>query len=271
MRNLILGCVSVVAASLLISAGVRPAPPATYLTFNGAGAHADVASGPGMSVGARGLTIAVWMRPDSLAFASTEGSLSSQRYVYWLGKGQKSHTEWMFRMYSLTNPGPRANRISFYVFNPGGGRGCGAYFQDPIRAGEWMFVAGVVDSGAQTVSIYKNGVLRHTDSYASLDPGPRAGSAPVRIGSGDLSSYFKGAIARLRIWSRPLSDVEIRGLFESDSTPADGLTTQLLLDDGDGTTARDSIGGHDAALVDATWASGSGLLSAVAGSSGGGC
>lgn len=95
MRNLIVGLVAVAASTFLISTGVRPTPPATYLTFDGVGAHADVARGSWMSVGPLGLTMAVWMRPDSLTFANTDGSLSSQRYVYWLGKGEKSHTEWM--------------------------------------------------------------------------------------------------------------------------------------------------------------------------------
>ena len=68
-----------------------------------------------------GFTIAVWMRPDALTFAKTQGSLTNQQYVHWL-----TNHEWAFRMYSQTNPpGPRANRISFYVFNPSGGRGCG--------------------------------------------------------------------------------------------------------------------------------------------------
>ena len=40
----------------------------------------------------------------------------------------------------------RDKRISFYVFNLGGGRGCGSYFQDPIQAGQWIHVAGVADS-----------------------------------------------------------------------------------------------------------------------------
>jgi DMSO/TMAO reductase YedYZ molybdopterin-dependent catalytic subunit len=65
-----------------MSADARPTPPSTYVTFDGADAHVEEPSSAGMSVGSLGLTIAVWMRPNSLAFVNTEGSLASQRYVY---------------------------------------------------------------------------------------------------------------------------------------------------------------------------------------------
>jgi hypothetical protein len=134
--------------STTASAG-GPAVTSTFLMFNGADAVVTVPSAPSLDFGASGMTIAVWMRPDTLTFAKTEGSLPSQQYVHWLGKGQSGDQAWTFRLYSLTQPGPRQNRISFYVFKPDGGRGCGSYFQDPIVPGEWMQVVGVVDRAAR--------------------------------------------------------------------------------------------------------------------------
>lgn len=186
-------------------------------TYNGTASYTEIQSAPQLSVGANGLTVAVWMRPDVLTFPKTEGSLPSQQYVHWLGKGTDRDQEWTFRMYSQTDPaGPRANRISFYVFNPTGGRGCGSYFQDPITPGQWIHVVGVVDARAQTTAIYKNGVLRNTNSYAGTIA-PAAGSAPMRLGTKDFRSYLEGAIGTVRVWNRPLSASEIAALFRSGS------------------------------------------------------
>jgi hypothetical protein len=59
--------------------------------------------------------------------------------VHWLGKGEgagdSGHHEWVFRIYNRNctaeNP-PRPNRISFYIFDPGGRKGVGSYFQDSL-------------------------------------------------------------------------------------------------------------------------------------------
>src|ERR1700693_3826170 len=69
--------------------------------------------------------------PTFLVFQSTG-------YVHWLGKGEVGQPEWVFRMYNQSTTGdpPRPNRISFYVFNAGGGEGIGSYFQEPVQVNE---------------------------------------------------------------------------------------------------------------------------------------
>ena len=245
--------------------------PTTYLTFNGIESYVEVPSNSAFSLTSVGLTIAVWMRPDSQTFAKTEGSLASQQYVHWLGKGQDSQQEYTFRMYSLTNPGPRQNRISFYVFKADGGRGCGSYFQDPIVPGQWMQVVGVIDQSTGMVSIYKNGQLRHSDSYKSLSPVPQSGSAPLRFGSKDLTSYFNGAIGPISIWNRPLSASEVGALWSAGTVPQNGLVAQYPMNEGSGAVIHDSVGGHNGAITDASWGSGAGIVATGGGQSGGGC
>src|SRR5436190_1924896 len=71
-----------------------------------------------------GLTVEVWVRPDALEF----DGVSADPYVMWLGKGEKDKEEWALRFYSKKSKRP--NRISAYLFNPSGGLGAGAYFED---------------------------------------------------------------------------------------------------------------------------------------------
>lgn len=76
MRTVCYGFAAALASLFLVSDDARPTPPSTYVTFDGVHAHVEVPSSAGMSVGSLGLTIAVWVRPDSLAFVNTEGSLA---------------------------------------------------------------------------------------------------------------------------------------------------------------------------------------------------
>src|SRR5512137_1062676 len=92
--------------------------PVHYLAYDGVRSYVEVPASPDLSMSAAGLTVEAWMRPDSLSFTHTEGSLPTEQYVHWLGKGAPDAQEWTFRMYGLTTPlAPRANRVSFYVFN----------------------------------------------------------------------------------------------------------------------------------------------------------
>jgi hypothetical protein len=233
--------------------------------------YVEVPSATELGVGPAGLTVAVWMRPDELTFPKTEGSRPTEQYVHWLGKGERGAQEWTFRMYSQTTPaGPRANRISFYVFNPGGGRGCGSYFQDAIVAGQWIHVVGVVDPTTHRTAIYKNGELRHQDNYGGIiNPAP--GSAPLRIGTKDLTSFFGGAIGPVYLWSRALSATEVQSLYQSGTAPPSGLVARYAMSEGSGSTIHDSQGKHDGTDHGATWGEGRGSIASGAVQSGGGC
>lgn len=277
-------CLTVAAAALLGIGLVVPLPtfsqptqaapsstalPTTYLDYNGLGNYAEIPNSPAFSLSKEGFTVAVWMRPDALAFPRHQGSERDEQYVHWLGKGQAGSQEWAFRMYSLKPVGPRKNRISFYVFSPPGDLGCGSYFQDPIRAGEWIEVVGVADAANKTTAIYKNGELRHSDSYASETPQP--GPAPLRFGTRDFASFFKGAIGPVLIWNRPLAASEVKSLFASSNVPHNGLVASFANDEGSGTTIHDSVGGKVGNVRGAVWQSRKGSVSTGTGTSGGGC
>jgi hypothetical protein len=241
------------------AAALQPGP--TVLQLDGIGSYVEVPDHEDFSVyPAGGLTVSAWIRPDALAFPTTEGS----GYVYWLGKGQPGQHEWAFRLYSQDNREQRANRISFYLFNPQGGLGIGSYFQDPLEVGQWIHVVGVADS--ERTYLYKNGQLRKCDQYrgsgdqtcqryaSELWISPQLGSAPLRMGTRDLHSYFLGALADVRVWNRPLSAAEVGDLYLSGIVPRNGLVAEYRLDEGVGTVAHDTAGAHDGTIVGAAWA-----------------
>jgi len=246
-------------------------PPRTALRFDGISSYAAIPDNAAFSVSPMGLTVSVWLRPDARRFSKTEGSLPTEQFVHWLGKGEVGRQEWTFRMYSRsTPPGPRDNRISFYVFNPAGGRGCGSYFQDPVDVGKWLHVVGVVHAGSHTTAIYKNGQLRNTNAYGGTIT-PAHGIAPLRLGTKDFASFLRGALSQLRVWDRPLTAAEIIALYETNVVPQDGLVAEYLLNEGRGTVVHDSQGHPQGTVVGGTWDATHHTISTTTGQSGGGC
>jgi hypothetical protein len=216
------------------------------LQFNGTATdYIEISDSADFSVAtANSLTASAWMRPDVLTFPNSE----STGYVHWMGKGEAGQQEWTFRMYNetTTDVPPRPNRISFYVFNLQGGEGVGSYFQDPVQAGEWIHVVGIADG--QNTYIYKNGVLKQSQSYAGIIT-PQHGTAPLRIATRDFKSFFLGAIRGVQLWSRALTASEVQMVF-TDIIPQDGLVAEYLLERD---VAPDTAGLHNGQIVGGLW------------------
>ncbi len=259
-------------ANFTFAAQLDVLPPQDFLQFDGFGDYVEVADSTDFSVSTTGgLTVSAWMRPDILTFPSEE----STGYVHWLGKGELNQQEWTFRMYGLDNTDVpfRENRISFYVFNNGPGRGCGSYFQDPVQAGQWIHVVGVINDAVteKTISIYKNGELRATTFYGDTIMPAHAG-APLRFATRDFASFFHGAIAQVRIWNRVLTDAEVSDLHNFGRVPQNCLVAEYLLNEGAGDTAHDTVDAHHGTVVGTmNWGSGSFPLQGGRVQSGGGC
>jgi hypothetical protein len=156
------------------------------------------------------LTVEAWLRPDTLQFPNGEGP--GKGYVHWLGKGSPQNQEYVARMYSLHNPENRPNRISGYAFNLAGGEGAGSYFQDVVRVGQWIHYALVihtrrVDTENPTgyVKVYKNGRLKDQDALVDYAVVPGDGTAPLRVGTRDLGSFFKGAIGKEAVYNHEVT------------------------------------------------------------------
>jgi Concanavalin A-like lectin/glucanases superfamily len=214
------------------------------LHFNGTQTYIEIPNHSDFSVATTGeLTISAWIAAETLTFSNTEGT----GYVHWLGKGETGQQEWTFRIYSLGNTENRQNRISFYVFNAQGGQGIGSHFQDLLEPGERIHVVATVDH--QKTSIYRDGIKRDSDIYAG-QIAPKAGNTPVRIGTRDFNSFFKGQIYEVRFWNRCLTDNEIANLFSTGIVSTNGLVAEYLLNQD---IAPDSAGDHNGIIHSPVW------------------
>jgi hypothetical protein len=161
-----------------------------------------------------GLTVEVWMRPDVLTFPGQ----TTDPYVHWLGKGTPANFEWALRFYSQETSRP--NRISAYIWNPAGGLGAGAYFQDALVPGEWIHIVASYEPGdtytepPAGVHIYKNGVHRLGPPsmgtlYRTFNIVPAHGAAPLRLGTRDGGSFLIGGLDDVAIYPRVLTPEEV--------------------------------------------------------------
>src|SRR5262249_45050331 len=93
-----------------------------YLKLDGVNNFVEIPSSADYGIATTGeLSVAAWIRPDTLNFPRWERT----GYVHWLGKGEGTgdagQQEWVVRMYNrdhTTEHPPRPNRVSFYTFNP---------------------------------------------------------------------------------------------------------------------------------------------------------
>jgi hypothetical protein len=93
-----------------------------------------------------------------------------------------------------------------------------------------------------------NGVFKKSESYSGIIT-PQPGSAPLRIGTRDLKSFFLGAIKGVRVWDRVLTAAEVQ-MVASDSVPQDGLVAEYRLDQD---VAMDTTELHNGRIVGGSW------------------
>ena len=172
--------------------------------------YVEIASQSAFSVGATGLTVQAWLRPDVLSFPTAPNA----EYIHWLGKGEGRSFEWGFRFYKKDSSRP--NRISAYIWNAEGGEGAGAHFEEPITPGQWINVVAVYQSPGRNagVQIYRDGVLKNGPPktptlYRSYRVTPRPGGAPLRLGCRDLTSLLRGGLDEVAVYPRCLTAAEI--------------------------------------------------------------
>lgn len=196
------------------------------------------------------LTISVWVCPKVLTFRNAESS----GYVHWMGKGVPHQHEWVLRMYNkelTASQENRPNRMSAYAFNLEGGLGSGSYVQEALTDGEWMHIVARYDIAANTITLFKNGEQKDQDPLYDETYGVQVqnGTAPVRLGTRSLWSFFEGSIDDLRFYGRALTDEEIIALYNEPDPAAVPNDTAARDTSAKDTSARDTTNADTASTA----------------------
>jgi hypothetical protein len=198
--------------------------------FDGVKQYLTVPSAAALSIPTtHELTWEAWIRPDVLEFPhATDG------YVDWMGKCEQyaPTCEWEARLYSMTNPENRCNRLSAYAFNPDGDLGSGAFWQQTdcgvsIVAGRWYHVVGEyttlaapapcseTDTYPGSIDIWVNGVRwqqaghGQTGCMSQYQVVPVANASPLNVGTMALDAWFAGAVGKVAVYDTLLGDAAI--------------------------------------------------------------
>ena len=124
-----------------------------------------------------------------------------------------------------------------------------------IEIGRWTHVAASFDGASWR--LYVDGMLDTTVAAAAM---PRADSIQhFGIGAGFDSmgvpqGSFDGRIDEVRVWNRPLAELELQLGMHADPA-GEGLVARWPLDETAGTVVPETIAGFDGELGTATWAS----------------
>ncbi|MFE7504771.1 LamG-like jellyroll fold domain-containing protein [Promicromonospora sp. NPDC057488] len=124
------------------------------------------------------------------------------------------------------------------------GAGTAYVAQGPVAQAEvWTHLAGVYDATAKTITLYVNGEVAGTAAAPVAWDHPAGGlQIGAALGSGNRQNRVLGAIDDVTAYSRALFPDEVRDLAGRDLT----LRHSWRMDEGQGDTAADAVGGSTA-------------------------
>ena len=172
------------------------------LQFNGTNQDVLIPNSADMNINASAVTLSAWVKLDQLPSqisSSFSGILdsSADNYVLYLDK---------------TN-----NELRFKVTTASGGAARPGVPASMLSTANWLHVMGVYDGSR--ASIYFNGNLVNSLAAANLTgpvlPGQvgSIGAQPNASSPFSSSSFFKGGIADVALWNRPLGLAEAKYLY----------------------------------------------------------
>jgi hypothetical protein len=162
------------------------------IAFDGNGGKGEVADAPELRVTGN-FTIAFWARKDA----------EVGDWVRFVGKSTEPE-----RTFGIWEWPKDDRRIKFQQTGPG------AWFDldstKPMELGVWTHIAAVVDGNV--ARLYLNGAK--DGEKARPWAAATATDAPLTFGHFPLHAAYKGALDEIRLYSRALTDDEIRALYE---------------------------------------------------------
>ncbi|MBN2022847.1 MAG: hypothetical protein JW809_08620 [Pirellulales bacterium] len=217
------------------------------LEFDGADDYAEVADSPLTSPMTNAVTISAWVKLDRLPSAST-GSFQPI-----LDSSQDAYVLYTDRS---------AGELRFKV--TAGAAARPGIPETALDTTAWHHVVGVYDGGAGVARIYLDGQLMdmHADDGSGSDGLVGiVGTQSIFFGrnGSDTNSFFDGQLDDTAVWSRALSQTEIRGLYNSGTgravlaaNPLATVALPVVRLDFEGNLANTGSGGatYNGALVD---------------------
>jgi len=224
------------------------------LSFDGTASYVNMGTNASLNI-TSSLTIELWMKPNQ-----NLGNGEWDRLV---------HRQWQNGYYFGGQNG-RVNALAACLSGD-----CNSFTtpNNTVVVGAWQHVAFVFDDVANTVTIYKDGVVVMSTTYTGTITGnPNATFTISEVNH----EAFDGSIDDVRIWNIARSQSDIQNYMNAELNGSEsGLAGYWKLDEGSGTTVNDlTSNDNDGTINGASWStdvsSSSYVLSGIPGSSDGG-
>ena len=147
-------------------------------------------------------TVSVWINPASFPTAGDVREVAVN-----LGTGPGTWEGWLVSV--------RYTEFIGFCVEGGAGISNEKRVQTIVPLGEWTHIAGIMNSSAEEIRIYCNGVFQESLSLGFKDINFGANNLVLGRHSYFISYYFNGALDELAIFNdKVLSDDDIKSLYE---------------------------------------------------------
>ncbi|AZM62091.1 MULTISPECIES: LamG-like jellyroll fold domain-containing protein [unclassified Streptomyces] len=181
----------------------EPGVAGKSVRFNGTDAYAKIGQTSGAHINSsRSFTVSAWARLDrkpvrAAIITAQAGEHSPGFELYY----SAAYDRWAFNQYSSDSP----DAVPVRALQPNG---------TSARAGEWVHLAGVHDTVADTLTLYVNGTFAgSTELEGSFYAGQSMYVGAGSYTDGAIANHFPGTIDDVRLLDRPASADEVRQMF----------------------------------------------------------
>jgi len=231
-----------------------PARAGSSLDFDGSDDH--VTMGATSALGLSTFTVECWFRWDGEGDDADTGSGGVEAYpLVSKGRGESDGGTQDMNYFLGVSEGSHVLTADFEDMADGTNHPVAGV--TPVDDGMWHHAAVTYDGdtwtlvldGVEDTALSTGGATPRHDSEQHFGVGTAMNT------NGTTSGHFRGAIDEVRVWSEARTAEEIRSsINEVLDTSQTGLVARWGFDEGDGSTAGDSIGEADGTVVGATWA-----------------
>jgi hypothetical protein len=214
-------------ATLLASTGYEAAKVASGFSFNGSSSAATIPSSPSLTV--ESLTFGAWIFPTDVNLRPILEYGDENDWAgahFWVGS--QAYSALPGALYANFREGPFQNHV--------------IQASDVIAGSTWSFVSATYDKSSGIARLYVNGQMVQEENLGIFTPRTdkrlNIGQRTITCFDGSNGSHFTGIIDEVQVFNRPLTQSEIKSIYDAGPSGVCKEETPVLLQQPTGTFSQ---------------------------------